>query len=143
MYFGGMSIEGIKIRFAYEILKEEWDDFERRHRQSIKQRTTRRTGRLEDDRRYWTSRQGNKSTASFEHPVYERFIDMKKNYFGAWKTKWGTERDKLVRRKGIPIHNRIIFGKLNPLSFRLMHELSDKVREFLKAKYPGGKINHL
>jgi hypothetical protein len=135
-----MSIEGIKTRFAYEILKEEWDDFERRHRDAIRQRTTRRTGRLEDDRTYTTTMQGHKSTASFKHPVYERFIDMRKNYFGEFKTKWGSERDKLVRKGGIPIHNRIIFGKLNPLSFRLMHELGDKVREFLRSKYPGGKV---
>jgi hypothetical protein len=134
------NAKGIKIRFAYEILKEEWDDFEDRHRDVIRERTTRRSGNLEDNRKYSTSTKGHTATASFKHPVYERFIDMKKNYFGKWETKWGTERDKIKRKSGIPIHNRIIFGKLNPLSFRLMHELGEKVREYLRERYPGGKI---
>lgn len=135
-----IDVEGIKTRFAYEILKEEWADFERRHRAVIKSRTTRHTGRLEDDRTYSTRIEGHKSVASFQHPVYERFIDMRKNYFGEFQTRWGTERDKLVRKKGIPIHNRMIFGKLNPLSYRLLNELGEQVRGYIRRKYPGMKM---
>jgi len=129
-----MDIKQIKTRFAYEILSEEWDDFERRQRQAIKQRTTRRSGRLEDNRTYSTSMSGNKSEATLKHPIYERFLDMKKNYYGNFKSQHGTARDVVRRKKGVPIHNRMIYGKLNPLSFRLMHELSEKVREWIRAQ---------
>lgn len=130
-----MDLKGIKTRFAYDILREEWDDFERRQRQAIKQRTTRRSGRLEDDRTYSTSISGHKAEAKLKHPIHERFLDMKKNYYGNFETRFGTKRDSIQRKKGIPIHNRMIYGKLNPLSFRLMHELSDRVREFVRREF--------
>lgn len=134
LYFAHMDIKEIKTRFAHDILREEWDDFERRQRQAIKQRTTRRSGSLEDNRTYTTSMSGTKSEAKLKHPIHERFLDMKKNYYGNFKSRDGTARDVVRRKKGIPIHNRIIYGKLNPLSFRLMHELSEKVKEWVRAQ---------
>jgi len=114
-------------------MDEEWRDFEKRHRKAIAMRTKRRTGHLETHREYSTAQTGKSViTSKLTHPIYERFIDMKKNYMGDVKTKWGTKQDVMVRRKGRAIHNRIIFGKLNPLSFRLMHELTDEVRRFTR-----------
>lgn len=124
------------MRFAGEIMKEEWRDFEKRHRDVISRKTERRTGNLEDNRKYTTKREGNaKVVSSFRHPVYERFIDMKKNYMGDWKSSLGTKQDLMVRRSGRAIHNRIIFGKLNPISFRLMHELRDQVRAYWRDHF--------
>jgi hypothetical protein len=129
-------MEGIKMRFAHKILQEEWKDFESRHRDAIRSRTKRYTGRLEDDRKYGVAMKGaTESVASFKHPIYERFIDMKKNYLGDVKSKWGVKQDVMTRRKGKPIHNRIIFGKLNPLSFRLMHELADNVKDYMRKRF--------
>lgn len=129
-------MEGIKMRFATKILKEEWTDFEKRHRNVIKRKTTRRTGRLEDDRTYKVSaNSATKSTASLKHPVYERFLDMRKNYMGDWKHRYGVQQDLMKRRAGIKIHNRIIYGKLNPLSFRLMHELRDEVVRYMRSRF--------
>lgn len=127
------------MRFAEEIMREEWSDFEKRHRDAIKRRTTRHTGTLEDRRSYRTAKATNEITSSFTHPVYERFLDMRKNYFGDVKSKHGTKRDALTRKRGIPIHNRIIYGKLNPLSFRLLNELSWKVRDYMKARFAGSR----
>lgn len=133
-YFSAM--EGIRMRFATKILEEEWQDLNKRQTDAIRRKTTRRTGNLEDNRGYSVKQQGgSKTVATLRHPVYERFLDMRKNYMGDWKTKWGTRQDLMVRKPGIAIHNRIIFGKLNPISFRLMHELADQVREYVRARF--------
>lgn len=125
------------MRFAHKIMEEEWADFEKRQRDVIRRRTTRRSGRLEDDRRYSTQRKGDSSVATLKHPVYERFLDMKKNYMGDVKTKYGTRKDYFFRKKGKVIHNRIIFGKLNRISFRMLNELSQTVREYMRMRYAG------
>lgn len=128
-------MEGIKMRFATKILREEWKDFEKRHRDVIKRKTTRRTGRLEDDRKYKVEKNSDaKSTASFSHPIYERFLDMRKNYMGDWKHRAGVQQDLMKRRAGIKIHNRIIYGKLNPISFRLMHDLKEEIINYTRKR---------
>ena len=133
-------MEGIKMRFATKILKEEWRDFEKRHRGVIKRKTTRRTGRLEDDRKYSVARNSEtKSTASLKHPIYERFLDMRKNYMGDWKSRYGVQQDLMKRRSGIKIHNRIIYGKLNPISFRLMHDLKEQIINYTRSRFAGRK----
>ena len=126
------------MRFAQEILREEWQDFEKRHRGAISRRTTRRTGTLETRRSYRVLNQGSKGgpEAQLTHPIYERFIDMRRYYYGDVKTRGGTRQNVLTRKKGRPIHNRIIFGKLNPLSFRLLNELALRVQDFIKANNP-------
>lgn len=130
-----MAVDQITMKFARKIADEEWDDFRKRQMDAIRSRTTRRTGRLENDRQYTVKEEGAaKIVMGLKHPGHERAIDMQRYYQGDVKKRFGTAKDVFYKRKGRPIHNRIIWGKLNPLSFRLMNELQMEVREqFRKA----------
>jgi hypothetical protein len=142
-----MAADKISLRFAGKILQEEWGDFERRHRAIIEKRIYQRPGRKPSTGTLKRSREYNvKSneseqnvTASLKHPDYERFIDMRKTYFGNKTTgklgKIFPQRDVLSRKKGIAIHNRMIWGKLNPVSFRLMNDLRSEVIALAKANW--------
>lgn len=126
------------------ILKNEWEDFEGRHRDAIErriyqeQKKKKSTGTLRTARKYKveTNEAGMTAKAVLEHPDYERFLDMKKNYFGDRRThKYFKQQGVLFRKRGIPIHNRQIWGKLSPLSFRLMHELRIIVTESVRRNF--------
>jgi len=130
-----MAVDQITMRFAGVILKEEWADFEKRHRDAIERRIyavqkNKSSGTLRRIRDYSVETQTGELFAHLSHPDYERFIDMKKKYMGNRGGKGVFQnRDVLFRKGGIPIHNRIIWGKLNPISFRLMNELVVLVSE--------------
>jgi hypothetical protein len=132
-----MAVDRITMRFAGMILENEWGDFEKRHRDAIERRIyaaqkKKSTGTLRVSRDYSvaTNEAAMRAVATLKHPDYERFIDMKKKYMGKRGGKGIFQnRDVLFRKGGIPIHNRIIWGKLNPVSFRLMNELRVIVAE--------------
>lgn len=138
-----MAVDRVDMRFAGMILKSEWDDFEKRHRDTIERRIYQRqrkksTGTLRDARKYMVKSNpaALEAVATLEHPDYERFIDMKKNFMGKRGGKGVFQnRDVLFRKSGIAIHNRIIWGKLNPISFRLMHELRMVVTESVRQHF--------
>jgi hypothetical protein len=143
-----MAVDRINMRFAGIILKEEWNDFEKRHRDTIERRIysvqkKQSTGTLRIAREYETKTNdaAMQSVATLKHPDYERFIDMKKKHFGK-RGGYGIfqNREVLYRKKGIPIHNRIIWGKLNPISFRLMHELRVQVTENVRKAFSGKQL---
>jgi len=48
---------------------------------------------------------------TLKHPIYERFLDMKR-----LKTRSGK-----VRRGSFPIHNRIVWGHMNELIYKLKY----------------------
>ena len=142
-----MAVDRISLRFAGKILQEEWGDFERRHRSIIEKRIYQRPGRkpstgtLHREREYSVKANESelKAVATLKHPDYERFIDMRKTYFGNQAVgklgKVFPKRDVLSRKKGIAIHNRMIWGKLNPISFRLMNDLRGEVLSLAKANW--------
>jgi len=150
-----MAADRISMRFAGKILAEEWGDFERRHRGIIEKRIYQRPGRKESTGTLRRARDYSvkhsepelKSTATLKHPDYERFIDMRKMYFGnVGRGKLGKvfpRRDVLYKNRGIAIHNRMIWGKLNPISYRLMNDLRSEeiklVRRNWKAKGRGSE----
>jgi hypothetical protein len=120
-----MAVDAITMKFAKKIADEEWADFRKRHVDAIRTRTVNRTGTLLRSRDYSVKEKSAQEVQmNLTHPDYERFIDMKKKFLGKRGGKGiFKNRDVLFRKPGIPIHNRIIWGKLNPISFRLMHEL--------------------
>ena len=138
-----MAVDRIDMQFAGVILVNEWEDFQRRHRDAIERRIyqvqkKKSTGTLRNARNYkvFTDSTAMTSTATLEHPDYERFIDMKKNLYGTRQAqKYYKQRGVLFRKKGIAIHNKIIWGKLTPLSFRLMHELRLIVTESVRQAF--------
>lgn len=156
-----MAADRLDMRFAGKILKEEWDDFEKRHRDTIERRIYQRqrkqsSGALRKSRDYTVklNNAGLEHVATLSYPyngdgkspsLYERFIDMKKNFIGKrGGKKVFQNRDVLFRKAGIPIHNRIIWGKLNPLSYRLMHETREivirDIRKLMRMKRMGGSL---
>ena len=60
---------------------------------------------------------------TFNHPVYERFLDMKR-----LKSRSG----KVRRGSGFPIHNRIIWGNLGSLVFNIMNGMTREVVKEIK-----------
>ena len=138
-----MAIDKIQMEFAQKILKEEWREFEDVQDRVIAMRTRRVSGTLRNEhgnRKYSVRSSGSMEvTAGLQHPDYERYLDMKKDRLRARprQSKSGKlkvasifyDKDRITRKRGRNIHNRIIFGRLNPISFRLMHELRAQVVE--------------
>lgn len=138
-----MPIDHIQMQFANTIVKEEWREFEDIQDRVIAMRTRRVSGTLRNEhgnRKYGVKMSGAMEvTASLQHPDYERFLDMKKDSITAVRRpKKGKKRkfgdlfqdvDRITRKRGRNIHNKLIFGRLNPISFRLMHELRVQVTE--------------
>lgn len=119
------------MKFAKDILDDEWKEFEEIQDRVIRMYTNRVSGTLRNEfnnRKYDVREGGDEVKASLQHPDYERFLDMKKDrivnrtYGRVFK-----DQGRIERRKGRNIHNRIIFGRLNPITFRLMHELMANV----------------
>lgn len=141
-----MALDRIQIEFANNILNEEWIEFEDIQDRVIAMRTRRVSGTLRNehgDRKYSVRNSGAMEvTASLSHPDYERYIDMKKDSISQRRnpqkgkkrkvTDLFKDSDRITRKRGRNIHNRIIFGRLNPISFRLMNELRVKVIEEAK-----------
>lgn len=138
-----MAVDKIDMKFAGMILENEWEDFEKRHRDTIERRIyqvqkKKSTGTLRVSRDYnvATNLVAMEAVATLKHPDYERFIDMKKKFYGTRQAQGiYKQRDVFFQKKGIPIHNRIIWGKLNPISFRLMHELRIIVTESVRQAF--------
>lgn len=136
-----MAIDRITMRFAGKILREEWKEFEEAQDRVIRMRTNRVTGTLRNehgDRRYSVSGDDLEVTGKLIHPDYERYLDMKKDRMVTRRfAKVFTDNDRLTRKRGRNIHNKIIFGRLNPITFRLMHELRMQVIEEVKGRGRG------
>ena len=129
------KFDRLDMRFAGEILKEEWKEFEDVQDRVIRMRTGRVSGTLRNEhgnRKYSVRNNTDLEVAAqLEHPDYERYLDMKKDRVTNRKVSVFHDRDRINARriKGRNIHNKIIFGRLNPLTFRLMHELRVTIME--------------
>lgn len=138
MYLGNMN--RIDMRFAEQIAREEWAIYEEEQQHAIESKTNRRSGTLENfhgNRKYRVVRNGFVVTASNTHPDYQRFLDMSKDRIRNRQVSVFGDRNVLVRRKSrAQIHNRIIFGRLNPITFRLMHDLKVIVKEEVRSIFP-------
>jgi hypothetical protein len=129
----------IDTRFVKRVLGREWKEFEDIQDRVIRMRTRRVSGTLRNEfrnRKYSVSEKGGESvTASLQHPDYERFLDMKKDRITTRRfAKVFTDRDRITRKKGRNIHNKIIFGRLNPITFHLMHDLRGEVTESARGR---------
>lgn len=98
-------------RFVQDVLREEGDILISRQGAEISVRTNERTGNLISGRR--VSSTANRLT--FEHPIYERFLDMKKR---------GHKRRK--------IHNRFVYGTYGTIAYRLMNGITESVADDFK-----------
>ncbi len=143
-----MALDKIKMQFANKILQEEWREFEDIQDRVIAMRTRQVSGTLRNEhgnRKYSVRNTGAMEvTAGLTHPDYERYLDMKKDRISQrQRPRRGKKRnvydlfpdqDRITRKRGRNIHNKIIFGRLNPISFRLMHELRAEVTEQVRNR---------
>jgi hypothetical protein len=134
-----MDNKKIDTRFVTRVLKKEWKEFEDIQDRVIRMRTRRVSGTLRNEhrnRKYSVSDGGDRVTASLQHPDYERFLDMKKDRFSTRRVaKVFTDRDRITRKGGRNIHNKIIFGRLNPITYYLMHDLRASVTAGARSRF--------
>lgn len=120
-----MSIE---TRFVKSILEDEGKRLMQNQAAALGRKLTMRTGRLFNTRKMSvTGGSEMDGQLSFDHTVYQRFLDMK-------TLRYGSHEVKRNRR----IHNRFVFGHYTSIASRLMYDLTDEVvaefKEELKSK---------
>lgn len=98
-------------RFISSVLSEEGGRMLDLQGQQISATLKRRSGYLHSGRSVRVS----EDQLTFDHPVYERFLDMK------------TRLANGKTRKGRRIHNRFTYGAFARIADRLMHGYTDEV----------------
>lgn len=109
-----MSIE---TRFVKSILENEGKRLMQNQAAALGRKLTMRTGRLFNTRK--TSVTGGADMdgqLSFDHTVYQRFLDMKRLKYGSFEVRHNRK-----------IHNRFVFGHYSSIASRLMYDLTDEV----------------
>lgn len=116
----------IRTEFIKRILKEEGQEIDRDQLAAIDKYLQFRTGRLRNDRKQTVEHDGGfDGQLTLTHPIRERFLDI--------KPKNLDQRKKRKRRKAYPIHNRIIFGRLNKIAYKLNYGLTQEVADEIKS----------
>ena len=119
----------IKTEFVKRALLDIGKEIDKAQGAAIQKYLNYRTGRLLDDRKFDVSR-GDfmDGQLTITHPIYERFLDMKKKKGGSNNVnKWRNRKKKIY-----PIHNRIIMGNYNRLAYILMYGLTEEVASAIK-----------
>lgn len=98
-------------RFVQSVLREEGDRMLENQGRQIDAVLKRRSGFLRSGRKVRVA----EDQMTFEHPVYERFLDM--------KTRLANGRT----RKGRKIHNRFTYGAFARIADRLMNGYTEEV----------------
>lgn len=102
---------GARERFIQDTLETEGKRLLRNQGAAISSAYRRGTGRLEEGRSISvTGGEGMDGRLTLEHPIYERFLDIKNH-----------------RRKRMRIHNRFIFGAYASIARRLMYGFTEEV----------------
>lgn len=124
-------INKIDFKFVAQIAREEHNEFEEAQQSAIEMRTNRVSGTLRNhfgNRKYSTIEKSDEVINRTVHPDYERYLDMRKTKRVTRTVARAFQDSRLRNKTGRKIHNHIIFGRLNPLSFRLMHEMKLRVK---------------
>lgn len=116
----------IRTEFIKRVLQEEGREIDKLQVSAIDKYLHFRTGRLRDDRKQMVEQQsGMDGKLTLLHPIRERFLDIKPKNISSRKNR--------KRRKAYPIHNRIIFGRLNKIAYKLNYHLTKEVADEIKA----------
>ena len=117
-----MSPDALKSKFISQILHEEGMEIEQAQR--LKMVSSGFTSpELLNDRNFST----NDTELQIQHLARHRFIDMKSR-----NTKSGR-----IKKKGYPIHNKILFGHANNIVRRLSFGYTEATKELLLKDTPG------
>lgn len=119
----------VKREFIRQVLEDEGQRLMKNQESAIRSRLKFHSGRLLNDREV-TVESGNDMDGKleFRHPVYERFLDMKRKV----KKKRGSGSRI---RAGFRIHNRFMFGHYGSIADRLMYEFTEDVAEKIRQSF--------
>lgn len=112
----------IRQKYIEEVLKEESVRLKKSQDIAIEELTEAKSGALLNHRFYSVHNSGEGGMLSFQHPIYERFLDMRRTGNG--------KRQK--RRK---IHNKYIYKTISTISARLMYGFTEEVVEDIRARF--------
>lgn len=114
----------VKGAFVRRVLQEEGERMLERQETAISSRLKSRSGTLVRGRSISVSG-GNRldGQLDFKHPIYERFLDMK---------RLGNNGRK---RKGRRIHNRFVFGAYTSIAKQLMYGFTEEVAREIKDNW--------
>lgn len=134
--------KGIDKVFIKRILFDEWYKFRSDQDAAISQKLKRRSGTLHAGgagRRYSINDKGASGIiASLLHPDYLRYQDMKKLRFGPSE---GGEDKILTKRNGAKkIHNRLVWGRMNSISFRMGNDLRMEVIKSVRKSWDSNNV---
>lgn len=116
----------VKARFIAQTLEKAGADMMVRQGSAIATSTGERSGRLLSERSIEVATgDGAEGRLTFSHPIYERFLDMRR--LGGIKHK---------RRR---IHNRFVFGMYSSIAARLMYGFTREVIDEIKRAWPEEK----
>ena len=120
----------IRKEFVKRVLQEEGQKIKKAQLLAISKLLQFRSGYLTSNRDYTVKQSGEMDgQLTITHPAYERFLDIKKKQKVSDNTKQFRKRNKT---KSYPIHNRIIFGHYSAIASKLMHHLTDDVKQSIK-----------
>lgn len=113
----------VRARFIKQSLQKEGNVFLNRQTGVINQKLKRRTGNLLASRRIdiYGGNDDFEAMMVFTHPVYERFLDMRRL----------SSEERSHKRN---IHNRLIFSTYGKVAERLMYGFTEDVQERLKGE---------
>lgn len=125
-----MSVAFIKKEFVARVLKEEFGSemLANQTRKMTKVLNFSSSSKLRDTRSVEVTKAKElDAIMTFSHPIYERFLDIKKR----------KRNDKRRKVKSFKIHNRFIFGHYYQTAYKLMYgftnEVADNIIKELKA----------
>ena len=119
----------VKGRYIEEVLSDEALLLKGRQDAAIASKLHKRSGHLLLGRFYNVIVSGHSGRISIQHPVYERFVDMRSLY-----------RDGvLVKRKRVKIHNKFVWGTFAAISSRLMNGFTDEAAKEIRQRFVENK----
>jgi hypothetical protein len=142
--------KGVDTIFMKRIAIDEWRRLKGAQDSVINSKLRKRSGTITNPgtgRRYSVTGSEAEVVATLLHPDYERYQDMKKLRWGRTNSAIAAQSLKRDRKgtytsekaisskgKGAGIHNRLIWGRMNTIAFRIYWDLKGEVFDFVKSK---------
>lgn len=129
----------IKTEFIKQELEKIGKQIDQDQLRAISKYLHYKTGRLEKGRFFEVKKEdGLDGQLTLTHPIYERFLDIKKKQNVSSNVQnWRNRRRK---PRAYPIHNRIIMGNYNRLAFNLMYGFTEEVAAEMKRQLDNQSI---
>lgn len=125
----------IKLEFVRRVLNDEAQHLNREQSKIIAQRLNSRSGNLLNSRKYVVEAGTSSMDGKLEltHPIYERFLDMKRRSQNFRKYQINKKNRKVLHtRKSFHIHNQPIMKAFNTIGGKLLYFFTEEVAQQIK-----------